>query len=287
MAWLGLDIGGTRVKAVLCADGTQIAAVTGDRYNRPDVKTLVRSLAAVVESVRTDSDTIDGVGLCIPGVRSDDGSHIVYAANVPGLEGISFSDLIEGAGLRDVPLMATSDAQAASHDALGAMGLSGRTAIISIGAGVGMAVIANGKAVSHTDGGPGHIGQMDVSIGDDAPIGPDGGRGSLEGYIGAAALRTRYGDSDESILEGLQKDPVPLCALARAIRIVHVIYRPDCVVLLGGLGHRLCETNLDELVNNQLSTLARPGASIRFGTDDYHAARGAANLASIDKNMTR
>ena len=287
MAWLGLDIGGTRIKAVLWIDGTQIAAVTGDRYYRPDAKTLVCSLAAVVESVRMDSDTIDGVGLCIPGVRSDDGFHIVYAANVPGLEGILFSDLIVGAGLRGVPFMTTSDALAASHDALSALGLHGRIAILSIGAGVGLAVIDNGKAIAHTDGGAGHIGQIDVSIGDDPPIGPDGGRGSLEGYIGAAALRKRFGDSDELILEGLRTETVPLRALARAIRIVHVMYRPDCVVLLGGLGHRLRETSLDELVNHQLSTLARPGASICYGTDDYHAARGAASLASLSKNMIR
>jgi predicted NBD/HSP70 family sugar kinase len=287
MAWLGLDIGGTRVKAVLWSDGSQRAAGSSRTYNRPDSVILIRSLSAAVQAVRDSEIQIEGVGFCIPGVRSDDGSSIVYAANVPGLEGIFFADLLNQVGLVDVPYLTISDAMAASHDAREALSLHGRVAYLSIGAGVGLAVVEDGKPIEHTDGGAGHVGQLDVSLNDNPPIGPDGGRGCLEGYIGAAALRTRFGDNDQAILEGLQSDCEPLIALARAIRIVHVMYRPDSIVLLGGLGHRLQVTDIDKLVNHQLSSLAKPGTDIRFGIDDYHAARGAARLASLSNALSR
>lgn len=281
MAWLGLDIGGTRIKAVLWSGDRQLRSLSSETYNRPDAATLIERLRALTSAVLGNESSVMGVGLCIPGVRSEDHSHIVYSANVPGLEGITFSDLLGEAGVGDVPFVTTSDAFAAANDATEALSLTGRVAFISIGAGVGLAVVDDGEPIAHTDGGAGHLGQVDVSISDDPPIGPDGGRGSLEGYIGASALRKRFGDADDSILLGLQRDHVPLRALARAIRMVHVMYRPDSIVLLGGLGHRLRDTTLDEYVNDKLSSLARPNARLLFGVDDYHAARGAAKLALL------
>ncbi len=281
MAWLGLDIGGTRIKAVLWSGDRQLRSVSSETYNRPDAATLIERLRTLTSAVLGNESSVMGVGLCIPGVRSDDHSHIVYSANVPGLEGIMFSDLLAEAGVDDAPFITTSDAFAAANDATEALSLTGRVAFISIGAGVGLAVVDDGEPIAHTDGGAGHLGQVDVSINDDPQIGPDGGRGSLEGYIGASALHRRFGDADDSILLGLQRDHLPLRALARAIRMVHVMYRPDSIVLLGGLGHRLRDTALDEYVNDRLSSLARPNARLLFGVDDYHAARGAAKLALL------
>ena len=115
MAWLGLDFGGTRIKAIITSNGTQLAQACSPRYSRPDTDELIGALRSVVDQVCRDADPPEGVGLCVPGVRSEDGSSIVYATNVPGLEGISFVDLLARAGLASVPFMTTSDAIAASH----------------------------------------------------------------------------------------------------------------------------------------------------------------------------
>jgi hypothetical protein len=82
----------------------------------------------------------------------------------------------------------------------------------------------------------------------------------------------------EAGLAGLgAQDPV-LRALARAIRIGHGIYRPDRVVLLGGVGRRLAgqAAALRELVSDRLTSVARAEWVLAFGVDDHHAARGAA-----------
>jgi hypothetical protein len=57
---------------------------------------------------------------------------------------------------------------------------------------VGASVLDEGGKFLHVSGeSPGHFGQLDVSLETDPPIGPDGGAGSLEAYIGTAALIAR------------------------------------------------------------------------------------------------
>ncbi|GAB5495433.1 MAG: ROK family protein [Phycisphaerales bacterium] len=281
MAWLGIDIGGTRIKAALMDGVSQVSCAASQTYNRPETDELFECLGGVVSRLGLDGNPVQGVGLCVPGVRSGCGTYIEYAANVPGLMGVRFDAIVNALGLGDVPFFTTSDAAAASLDAIKQLGLVGRVAVLSIGAGVGMAIFDDGKPVIHTDGGAGHIGQVDVSLGSDAPIGPDGGRGSLEAYIGASALLERYGTENFEPARAFETDSEPLRALARAVRIIHAMCRPDVIVLVGGLGIRLRDTRLAELVEDQLTSLAKPGSQIVFGADDYHAARGAAMVASI------
>jgi hypothetical protein len=132
---------------------------------------------------------------------------------------------------------------------------------------------------------PGHLGQIDVSIdlpGEPTPIGPDGGRGGLEAYIGLPALRARYGEGFADRLQALTPDDPPLLALARAIRIAHAIYRPQHIALLGGVGLRLAPVlpDLKARVDDALTSVARSGWTLSSGDSDLHAARGAARLAA-------
>ncbi|MCX5688360.1 MAG: hypothetical protein NTV94_00965, partial [Planctomycetota bacterium] len=127
----------------------------------------------------------------------------------------------------------------------------------------------------------GHFGQMDVSLNDAAPIGPDGGKGSLEGYIGLPALLARYGPSPEQVLAGLTVESEPVRALVRALRISHAIYKPAHIRLLGGVGMMLtaCGDRLRGLVDENLTCVAIPGWSLGFASSAHHAACGAARLA--------
>ena len=281
LAWLGIDIGGTRIKAALMDGSRQVSCAISQSYRRPDSTRLFGCLDDLTSQLGLSGGDAKGVGLCVPGVRSQCGTHIEYAANVPGLMGVQFDTLVERLGLGELPFVMTSDAAAASHDAIERLGLSGRVVVLSIGAGVGMAVLDDGVPVIHTDGGAGHIGQIDVSLGENSPTGPDGGRGSLEAYIGATALQERFGKDILEPAQAFNHDPAPLLALSRAIRIIHVMYRPDTIALVGGLGHRLRDTQLAAFVQDQLSSLAKTDAKIVYGLDDYHAARGAAKVASL------
>ena len=108
-------------------------------------------------------------------------------------------------------------------------------------------------------------------------VGPDGGAGGLEGYLGVAALYADYGPDVSTAVAKFTGDEPPMLALVRAIRIAHAIYRPDHVCLCGGIGIRLKHLipNLRDKIETRLTSLACSGWTLTPGDDDFHAARGA------------
>jgi predicted NBD/HSP70 family sugar kinase len=153
--------------------------------------------------------------------------------------------------------------------------------LLTLGTGIGIAVADDGRPL-HVEGeSPGHFGQIDVSIAGHDVIGPDGGAGGLEGYLGAAALRQQYGPDLSATVAKFSGEEPAMLALGRAIRIAHAIYRPQHICLCGGIGIRLRHLlpPLRRKIETNLTSLARSGWTFTTGDDDFHAARGAATLA--------
>jgi predicted NBD/HSP70 family sugar kinase len=286
MITLGIDIGGTSVKAAILRDGTPVGNGRSARYDKPDRGTLVSAIAEAVARARETlgSPGPDSIGLCAPGVLSASGDFIERSINVPGLVGVPLSELLAGA-LGSVPskLHIVPDVHAAAEDVVQAGRLNGRVWVLALGTGVGGIVMDDGVPLRVSGRSSGHIGQIDVTLDDAPPIptGPDGGRGGLEGYIGLRALQARYGQGLSGFTAG--SDQPPMRALARAIRIGHAVYRPQHVRLVGGVALLIAQRGHDllGLVSSGLTSLAREGWTLGFGSDLFHAARGAARLAAL------
>src|SRR5439155_11908919 len=185
-----------------------------------------------------------------------------------------------GAGIKQLKII--NDAVATATDVIVTRQLRGRVASIALGTGVGMGVLDDGVPLFIDGASPGHIGQVDCSIEEEPVIGPDGGAGSLEGYIGVPALMQRYG-STEKFLSIATVEDAPIRALVRAIRICHGIYRPQHVVLVGGIGTRLRRLvpDIKRACDTNLKSIARKDWTLSAGDHDFHAALGAARLARI------
>src|SRR5262249_54193402 len=155
-----------------------------------------------------------------------------------------------------------------------------RVLSIAIGTGVGMGVLDDGVPLFIEGASPGHIGQVDCSIEGEPVMGPDGGAGSLEGYLGVPALVQRYG-SMESFFQRATVNDAPIRAIVRAIRICHAIYRPHHVLIVGGVGTRLAKLipDMKSAVDTNLTSVARKNWTLSAGDSDFHAALGAAFLA--------
>jgi predicted NBD/HSP70 family sugar kinase len=224
------------------------------------------------------------IGLCLPGIFDHAAGSLSRSVNLPQLVGIPARELV--AALPAAPVHVVTDAHAAAADAWAAFNCRGRLLAISLGTGVGACVLdeaipeAIPLRVSGTSSG--HFGQIDVSLPDQpVPIGPDGGRGGLEAYIGAGALRGTYGADPAAAWAAAPLTDAPWRALARALRIAHAIYRPETVALLGGFGLAIAP-RLDELralVSTELTSLAKPDWRLVGALHTHHAAVGAARLA--------
>lgn len=289
---LGIDIGGTSIKlAVLSPEGEIRRTIRSSTYERPDRGRLLGVLSKAISDISTAFEgPVTAVGVCAPGL-ADASGRIIKAVNVPGLEGLTPAELVRTAASDrlspGVPISSHGDAYAAAYDFAKSHPTTGRLLALSMGTGIGAAVLdgPDERPLIVSGRGPGHIGQLDVGTPElerDVPIGPDGGRGSLEAYLGLPALKARFGDRLGQVLESGELSPKmpPLAALVKALRLVHAIYRPQVIVLLGGVGIRLAPVvpAIHEATNQELTGVAQPGWRLMSGTSDFHAALGAARL---------
>jgi glucokinase len=276
---LGIDIGGTSVKAALRVDEKPVRTGQSPFYAKPTTRQLLDAIRAAAGEI----DQLDRVGLCVPGLLDRERLVITLTVNVPGLQNFPLDRLVpEALGLSgERATTIDNDASATAHDLFHSQNLAARLLVLTLGTGVGMAVVDDGKLLRVEGDSSGHIGQIDVSIPGADIIGPDGGAGGLEGYIGVPALKRAFGDDLSRVLPKLTGDEPALLALVRTIRICHAIYRPHHVRLCGGIGTRLRHLlpTIRANVERHLTSVAREGWSFDCATDDFHAARGAALLA--------
>lgn len=275
MAYLGIDIGGTSTKLALLANGQILWTAQSSTYARPTAQQLADAIRVAAAG---RAETADGVGLCVPGLLDRKARRVTLSVNIPSLAGLDLDGLVASAvGERCGPVQIINDAVATAYDIFDSRKLAGRLLVLAIGTGIGAAVLDDGEPLYVEGESPGHIGQCDVTVEGDRPIGPDGGAGSLEGYIGAVALQQRYAGD----LSKMQPADPPVRALVRAVRICHAIYRPHHVCLAGGVGIRIEQIlpQVRSAIEQNLTSVARPGWQFFVGNSDFHAACGAAKYA--------
>jgi glucokinase len=287
MGTLGIDIGGTSVKVCLL-DGEQEYTGRSIVYTNPTREMLTQTIDEAIGQLPDAISREMPVGLCLPGKRSARGDSIAISVNLPCLDGWAFDELLSSVlGTVPATYRVLSDVQAAGEDLLCAHKYCGRSAIIAIGTGVGVAVFDDGEPVGIGQRVIGHLGMMDIGrIGGCDVIGPDGSKNTLESYIGARAIEARFPGVESAELSQaigtLAMDEPCMTAIVRMIRVVHAIYVPDQIVLMGGVGIALSGrgNEIKTVVTDGLTSLAKSDWELVFGDSPYHAARGAARSVS-------
>ncbi|HEV2292660.1 MAG TPA: ROK family protein [Tepidisphaeraceae bacterium] len=285
MISLGIDVGGSSVKLAATANGQVLWTAHSESYSRATKDQLVD---AIQRAAAGRTKNVSSVGICVPGRLDRVRRMITLSVNLPSLNGLRLDDLVGDSVGDSDHIELLNDSTSSAYDIYASHQLSGRLLSITLGTGVGASVLDDGVPLMIEGDSPGHIGQVDVSVPGEDVIGPDGGFGSLEGYIGAPALAKRYGSDMAATLARLTEQDAPIKALARAIRIFHAIYRPQHVYFTGGIGIRLKHLvpSIRKLVNTNLTSVADPKWTISTGDDDFHAAKGAARLAAAAQRPT-
>jgi glucokinase len=184
---LGIDIGGTRIKAGLVDDDGALlkhAAVA----TPPALPEFTRALQALVRDCLGGA-SVTAVGFACKGIV-DLASTVVVV--LPGtlhyLQGHSLAEMVRPALGAEVPVVADNDARVAlaGEVAWGAARGHANVVMVTLGTGVGGAVLSEGRILRGTAGVAGHIGHVVVD-----PRGPlciCGSRGCLETYFSARAI---------------------------------------------------------------------------------------------------
>lgn len=286
MACVGIDIGGSSVKAVrveadqpgaFSADRSHAMASVRTAHDGASVESLIEAIRAAGESVGLAAG--DSVGACLPGLFDADSGRVHRCANLAFLEGASIREVLESA-LGSQPETLMTDASAWGLGASRRSPVSGRLLVLAIGTGVGGALLDSGELVTLDGVTPGHIGMMDVSLSEhDRPVAGDGTPGVLEAYIGGRALHMRFpAGALADAIAGMDADDVSIRALVRGLRICHAIYKPDTIRLVGGIGAMFGEklALIDRLVRARLTSVAKAGWTLDTVDDPFLAALGVA-----------
>lgn len=248
---IGVDIGGTKIAVgVVDEEGNILEKVT--RATEPrDVASIDRAIADAITEVAASYD-YDAIGLAAAGFVSSDREHVTFAPNLAWRNYPLAANVRELLGT-DVPIVVENDANAAgwAEYKFGAGKDATNFAMLTIGTGLGGALVVDGNLVRGAYGFAAEIGHISM-----VPGGHScgcGHRGCWEQYASGSALVR------EARLAGVER-PI------RAARLVD---------LAGG--------NVDNIKGHYVTELAREGDELAIellAELGQWIGRGCANLAS-------
>jgi glucokinase len=187
---LGIDLGGTAVKAVAADPAGQILW----EHNAPTANdssgSWKQGVAGLLCRAREVLGPPAGVGLAAPGVPSPGGDSVAFMpGRLQGLEDLNWSSFL---GLT-YPVPVLNDAQAAlvGEAWLGSARESRNALLLTLGTGVGGAALVDGRILRGHLGRAGHLGHF--SLNPEGPLDIVNTPGSLEDAIGECTLAARSG----------------------------------------------------------------------------------------------
>ena len=186
MIALGIDIGGTQIKAGMVDEaGAILAARTIP--TPPDLDTFLPSLHGAIEWLLEATEQPAGVGVGCKGLINPDSTRVEFLRGpLHFLEGLRLSDLV---GLpAEVPVFADNDARVAMAGEMvwGAARGHENVIMLTLGRGVGGAVISGGRLLRGHSGVAGHLGH--ITVDPDGAMCMCGNRGCLETIFSARAI---------------------------------------------------------------------------------------------------
>ena len=270
---VGVDLGGTRVRAVLAdSEGRFLARTSRSTEAALGLEEVLNNIQRAIEKVCRDGginhvnpDTIAAIGIGAPGPLNPYTGVVYSPPNLPGWNNVPLKAILE-ARLNQVPVFLGNDANLAGLGEYRFGAAKGRHNVIymTVSTGIGGGIIIDDKMLEGVDGAAGEIGHTTMEI--NGPLCGCGNHGCLEILAAGPALRRiaieRIQAGEESVLrqmaeargglEHLQpemveqaaraKDPLALDIMQTAGRYLGVgianllhIFNPEIVVIGGGV----------------------------------------------------
>ena len=185
---IGVDLGGTNIKIVVISnDGEVLDYLTCDTADAEG--SWARTIRDQLNLIQTQRGSAPcHIGLAAPGLAARDGRSIAYMqGRLRGLEGFEWQSFLEA------PVVVLNDAHAALLGEVWQGAAKGfrNVILLTLGTGVGGAVLVDGRLIKGQIGRAGHLGH--VSVNSDGAPDIVNTPGSLEQMIGNYNLAERSG----------------------------------------------------------------------------------------------
>ena len=184
---IGIDLGGTRIKAVVVtADGKilhQLYVDTNDGDGAVWKKAVAKAVNELLQRMKSESTVI---GISAPGLPNDSNEAIAcMPGRMQGLENLVWKDFLQ------YPAYVINDGVAAmiAEAKFGAARAKKNVVMLTLGTGVGGAILIEGNPYQGAFNKAGHFGHMVISDEGDCDV--TGMPGSLEECIGNCTIQKR------------------------------------------------------------------------------------------------
>lgn len=185
------DVGGTFIKYATIDEAGNILYKSKKATPRSNCRVKIPELIAELVEEMSKDYSLNAIGICTAGNVDPNNGEIIFASdNIPEYTGAKLSEyLIKRTGL---PCKVENDVNAAAigESWIGAGRNVSSFICITLGTGIGGAIINDNKLINGSFNGAGEIGHMVISE-DGIPCGC-GGRGCYEQYASANALVAAY-----------------------------------------------------------------------------------------------
>lgn len=187
---IGIDLGGTNLKAGLVSQEEGLLETTRRRTNADQGPEHVLNAIATLAEHLTDSapTPVAGIGIGSPGAINWERTTVLRPPNFPGWERINVREQLQSRLGEDVPVIVENDANVAGLGSAyyGTGQPFDSFIMVTLGTGVGGAIIYRNKIFRGSTGGAAEIGHM--TIDHEGPFANSGVGGAIEGYLGQEFL---------------------------------------------------------------------------------------------------
>ncbi|MFM6192904.1 MAG: ROK family protein [Planktothrix sp.] len=239
---IGIDLGGTAIKlGRFGSDGTCYQCLSFPTPQPATPDQVIDAITDAVRQLRKNVNNIVAMGLGTPGPVDGTGKIAKVAINLAGWHDVPLGWVLEEK--TGLPVILANDANCAGLGEawLGAGRRFQNLILLTLGTGVGGAIILNGELFVGHQGAAGELGLISINF--EGPICNSGNRGSLEQYTSVQAIRRDTGlepaELAEKALAGDQKaisywqDYGKLLGVGLA-NLIYVL-TPEAIILGGGI----------------------------------------------------
>lgn len=192
---VGIDLGGTNLKAALVHRENGIVEITQRRTEADQgPQHVLDRIATLADHMREGAPSaIAGVGIGSPGAINWERTTVSRPPNLPDWDSLNLTSEIRDQ-LGDVPVIVENDANVAGlGSAFHGAGRSFDSFImVTLGTGVGGAIIYQNQIFRGSTGGAAEIGHMTIDY--EGPYANSGVAGAIEAYLGQEFLSGHAGD---------------------------------------------------------------------------------------------
>jgi glucokinase len=238
---IGIDLGGSAIKlGRFDPQGTCLQSLTIATPQPASPQAVLQAIVAAIAQIDPEQKSV-AIGLGTPGPADAAGRIARVAINLSGWQDVPLADWLEAATGKPTVLANDANCAGLGEYWLGAGKRFQDVIVLTLGTGVGGAVILNGKLFVGREGAAGELGL--ITLNPDGPECNSGNAGSLEQYTSVRAIRRRTGLEPHELGDRARAgDPEAIAFwqaygrdLGAGLASLIYILTPEAVIIGGGI----------------------------------------------------